>query len=574
MPMCGSQRGLVSLGAPRRDDDVTATIDRRERTGEESDYQRVPAAAAAARLGGATVRQICESTIYSLLRDGAAAWPDRVLVRTEDGDEWTWTQALHEGARAAAALADFGVARDTRVMLPLPNGPAWLRAWWGTTLLGAVVVPVNPNLRGPLLEDVCTLVDPAAIIAEEPMAQLLPSSHAARRMTPAQLTAANVTAFAELDPPPQPWDTHCLLMTSGTTGPSKASITTHAYVIEFLAWMIDECDLGPDDVFQADTPWFHLSSFGPAVQMMRVGGRIALRTKPAMSQYWSTASQLGSTFAVQPGTVSQFLAAQPPSAADRDHRLRFLHCSPLPADPAAYIDRFGLSGLATGYGSTEANLPVVAGLRTPQRVNSCGKARDGYEIRLVDEHDHAVAPGAVGELIVRTDKPWLQTQGYFRRPEDTIRLLRNGWIHTGDAMRMDVDGYLYFHDRYKDALRRRGENISSFEVERAVAVHPSVAEVACVGHPDDYGSDDEVKVFIVVREGLKFDVEQLLQFLVDELPRHMVPRYFEVVDELPKTPTQRIQKHVLRERGNSAATWDRDAVGFQLTRSGLVRPPR
>ena len=512
-----------------------------------------------------------DPTIYSLLRDGAARWPDRVLVRLEDGEDWTWARALREGARAADALGRRGVGRDDRVMLLLPNGATWLRAWWGATLLGAVVVPANPNLRGILLSDICELVDPAAIVAEEAEAQLLPGSHTGLRVTPAELTAPDVDEIAELDPPPAPWDIHCMLMTSGTTGPSKASLTTHAYVIGFLDWYLDDCGLGPGDVFQADMPWFHLSSFGPAVQMMRVGGTIALRTKPAMTGYWTTAKELGSTFAVLPGTVSQFLAAQPPSAADRDHSFRFVHCSPLPADPDGFIERFGLSGLVTAYGSSEANLPVVAGLAVPQRAGTCGKVRDGFEVRIVDEHDREVPPGEVGELIARTDAPWLQTQGYFGRPEDTVRLLRNGWVHTGDAVRADADGYLYFHDRYKDALRRRGENISSFEVERAVAAHPAVVEVACVAHPDDYGSDDEVKVFLVA--GGDLDFEELLRFLADQMPRHMVPRYYELIAELPKTPTARVQKHLLRAKGNSAATWDREAAGYRLTRDGLTRTP-
>jgi len=512
-----------------------------------------------------------ETTVYGLLRDGAGSWPDRLLVQLDDGERWTWAQALREGARAANALAARGVRRDDRVMMPLPNGPAWLRSWWGATLLGAVVVPVNPLLRGRSLADICDLVSPAAIVAEDEMAALLPERHLDRRVGPEELTTG-ADEIAELDPPPLPSDTHCLLMTSGTTGPSKASITTHAYAATLVAFIVERCGVGPDDVFQADMPWFHLSSFAPAIQMMRVGGTIMLRSVPAMTRYWQCAKELGSTFAIAPGTVSAFLAGQSPSAADRDHSMRFVLCSPLPPDPDSFVERFGLSGLVTAYGSTEANLVTTTTLDEPYRAGSCGRARPGFEIRIVDEYDRPVAPGEVGELIVRADQPWLQTQGYFERPEDTVRLWRNGWVHTGDALRVDEDGYFFFHDRYKDALRRRGENISSFEVERDVASHPCVAEVACVAHPSEVSGDDEVKVFIVPAEGATVDFPELLAFLVERMAHFAVPRYYELVTELPKTPTQRVQKHLLRARGDSDATWDREAAGYRVTRTGLVAP--
>jgi crotonobetaine/carnitine-CoA ligase len=510
-----------------------------------------------------------DTTIYGLLRDGARAWPDRVLVHLESGECWTWDQALREGARAANALAAKGVRRGDRVMLPLPNGATWLRAWWGAALLGAVFIPANPNLRGQLLADVCELVSPSAIVAEEDIGGLLAPTYRQRLVHPPELTEGS-DEIAELHPAPAPWDTHCLLLTSGTTGPSKASMTTHAYVATLADFLVDECAVGPDDVFQADMPWFHLSALAPAIQIMRVGGTIALRAVPAMTRYWETAKELGSTFAIAPGTVSQFLAAQPPSASDRDHWLRFMLCSPLPDDPPAFMDRFGLSGLVTAYGSTETNLPTTSTLVTPWRTGSCGKARPGFEIRVVDEHDIPVPAGQVGELIVRADRPWLQSQGYFERPEDTVRAWRNGWFHTGDAFRVDPDGYYYFQDRYKDVVRRRGENISSYEVEREVIAYPGVAEAACVAYPSELGGDDEVKVFMVAESGAHINFDELVPFLVERMTYFMVPRYYELISELPKTPTQRAQKHLLRERGNCDATWDRERAGYQVTRAGLA----
>lgn len=458
-------------------------------------------------------------------------------------------------------------------MLLVPNGGAWLRAWWGTALLGGIMAAVNPAYKGQLLTDVCNTIRPKVIVAEANVAERLNDSEHELVLDPSELCEL-VASIDELDPPAKPSDTHCLLMTSGTTGPSKASITTHAYVCNLAAWLVDGCGLNCDDVFLADMPWFHLSAFAPAVQMMRVGGKVAVRAAPALTEYWPTAQALGVTFAIAPGTVAQFLQSQPRSGAEREHSIRFMLCAPLPPDPACFVERFGLDGLCTAYGSTEANLVLVSTLSAPPRPGSCGQARLGFEVRIVDDQDCQVPRGEVGELIARADARWVQSQGYWGDPEATIRTARNGWIHTGDALRVDEDGHYFFHDRYKDVLRRRGENISSCEVEREVLAYPGVSEVACVAQPGEYGGDDEVKVFVVPVGHTEMDFAALLKFLTDRMTYFMVPRFFEVIDELPKTPTQRVQKYLLRARGNGPTTWDRKAEGYRVTRTGLERTHR
>lgn len=510
-------------------------------------------------------------TIADLLSRGAVELSDRELVLYEDGTAWTWRQAFEEAARAANVLSGHGVRRDGRVMMLLPNGSGWLRTWWGTTLLGGVFASVNPAYQGKLLADVCDLIDPAVIVAHGDCAQRLEGRYRDIVIDPEELTQG-APEVDPLNPPAEPWDTHCLVMTSGTTGASKASISTHRYLLHHCDFLVDGANINADDIFQADMPWFHLTGVAPAVQMMRVGGKIALRTVPAMTDYWRTAKKIGSTFALAPGTVAQYLDTQPESDADRDHSIRFLLSSPLPADPQRFMARFGLDGLFTAYGSTEANIVVVNPLDVPLRRNSCGKARRGYEIRIVDEHDQEVPVGEVGELIVRAQEPWVQFQGYLNNPAATLSAWRNGWFHSGDALRMDADGYYYFHDRYKDSLRRRGENISSHDVETAVREFPGVAEVACVAHPGEYGGDDEVKIYIVSAPGTDIDFPGLLTFLVKRMAYFMVPRYYELLDELPKTPTQRVQKHELRRRGNTKYTWDLVTEGYRVTRNGLEYP--
>jgi carnitine-CoA ligase len=279
----------------------------------------------------------------------------------------------------------------------------------------------------------------------------------------------------------------------------------------------------------------------------------------------------GATIALGVSTMAAYLLAQPAFPADRDHRLRVMAMAPLPPEPKAFVHRFGLEGMITAYGSTEVSAATVIPLGGELRPGTCGRARPGVEIRLVDERDIPVPPGRMGEMVIRTDRPWELSSGYLGDPEATAAAWRNGWFHTGDLFVADDDGYYRFCDRTKDALRRRGENVSSFEVEREVQAHPSVAEAACVGVRDADGVDDEVKVCVVAAPGATVDFDELLRFCAGRMPHFMVPRYFEVVDGLPKTATMRVRKHLLREAGLTPTTWDRERSGWKVTRQGLAR---
>ncbi|GAA2571179.1 AMP-binding protein [Mycolicibacterium diernhoferi] len=495
-------------------------------------------------------------TILELLLRGAATWPDRPLVKFEGGVTWTWQDSLEAGRSAAAVLAAQGVGPGDRVMILLSNGPGWIRTWWGATLLGAVIAPVNPAYRGQMLTNACERIDPTVVVAEEAEAQNLSPHWARRQVDPALLCEAGDLAVPPT-PVVLPSDPHCLLLTSGTTGPSKASISTHAYFCGVVDWLIEGAGLTEKSVFQADLPWFHLSAFAPSVQMLRVGGTIVVRRSPAMSTYWRTAKELGSTFAVAPGTVAQYLESRPVSVEDRDHSMEFLLAAPLPSDAEGFIERFGLRGLCTAYGSTETSMVITKVIDQSVPAGSCGTVRAGFHARVIDDEGRDVPPGTIGELIVRSDERILMSLGYQGDTAATEAAWRDGWYHTGDAVSADADGFYYFHDRYKDSLRRRGENISSFEVEREVLAFPGIDEVACVAHPGEYAGDDEVKVFIVPEPGREIRLAEVVEFLGERLPAFMQPRYLELADALPKTPTSRVRKHLLRDQGNSAATYDR-----------------
>jgi crotonobetaine/carnitine-CoA ligase len=533
----------------------------------------------------------------AVLARRAADVPDRPLVDFADGSRWTNAQGWAAACTAGHGLRDLGVRRGDAVAVFLPNGPDFLRAWWGACAIGAVVVPVNLAYRGSMLAHLTALSGCVLVVADEERAARVAEVSSVRCVPPNVLAGPDATApdsdrpeyppagsdpafppdgpmpaVPELDPPLRPWDLHVLSMTSGTTGPSKLSRTTYWHTCLGLEHLTLR-GFGADDVFLVDLPLFHLGGVYGVMTTLRCGARFALRPMPDLARYWAVARETGATTAVLVSSMISYLLAQPERSGDTDHRLRLVTSIPQPPDGAAFRERFGIAQIATGYGSTEVPACLVRHPDRPEVADSCGQVRAGFEVRLVDAHDEEVPVGAVGEAMVRTEQPWMISQGYHRDAADTVVAWRNGWFHSGDLLRRDPDGNHFFVDRAKDALRRRGENISTCEMEAEVLAHPGVAEAACVGHREAGWIDDEVKVWVVPVPGAEVDPAELLRFCVARMPHFMVPRYLELVDELPKTPTAKVPKYLLRERGNSAATWDREAHGFRVTRDGLLGPP-
>ena len=276
--------------------------------------------------------------------------------------------------------------------------------------------------------------------------------------------------------------------------------------------------------------------------------------------------ELGVTCSVVLGAMTPFLLKAPASKDDADNPYRAALMVPLGEDAKEFAERFGCD-VYTTFNMTEVSSPIMSD-KNLETVGVAGKARPGVELRIVDEHDCEVETGTVGELIVRTDAPWAMNAGYNHSPEATAEAWRNGWFHTGDAFRKDEEGFFYFVDRMKDAIRRRGENISSFEVEAEVQLQPSVREVAAIPVASNE-SEDEVMIVVAEADGHTLDPIALIEALRERMPHFMVPRYVRVVPELPKTPTQKVQKHLLKAEGVTADTWDRDAAGIVVKRERL-----
>jgi crotonobetaine/carnitine-CoA ligase len=309
-------------------------------------------------------------------------------------------------------------------------------------------------------------------------------------------------------------------------------------------------------------PAFHVSGKSSLYTSARYRGHVAIREVFSLTEFWTDIARFDIKAAGLVGPMAALLMLAPEQPTDADTPLEKVFMGPLIPQVEAFKERFGIE-VGTGFGMSEVGVPLSSDGFALANTTSCGRLRQGpphYELRIADEHDEEVPVGTVGELLVRSGDPWVITPGYFGQPQRTADAWRNGWFHTGDAFRVDEEGNYYFVDRIKDAIRRRGENISSFEVEAAVNQHPSVQESAAVAVPSELG-EDEIKVLVVPLGDATVDPAELLAFLEPRMPKFMLPRYVEVIAGLPKTDaTFRTRKVELRDAGITPATWDREAV--------------
>ncbi len=506
--------------------------------------------------------------------------PDKVYAVFEDDSALTYGDLRDEARSAAAGFQDLGVKQGDHVLVWLPNGRDMLRAWMGINYMGAVFVSVNTAYKGRLLEHVVENSDAELIVVHADLAPRLADIDRAalKRMVviggppkpcaDLDLFGADALSPARGDPGEleraiAPWDTQMIVYTSGTTGPSKGVVCSYAHL---HAAAVAMPNTGPDDRFLATLPMFHLGGAGPCIRMMVCGGSIAIVDSFKTNRFWQMVRHYKATYAILLGVMAQFLAKQPEQPDDADNPLRTATIIPYDFDPAPFAKRFGVDTV-TVFNMTETSLPIVSEINS-RKLHAAGKPRAGVEARIVDENDCELPPGEIGELILRTDCPWAMNSGYYKNPEATAKAWRNGWFHTGDGFRRDEDGYFYFVDRIKDAIRRRGENISSYEVEAEALAHPDIAECAAVAVKSDV-SEDEVLIVVAPVAGKSLDPEELLHFLIPRMAHFMVPRFVRIVDALPRTPTEKVRKIELREIGVTPDTWDREAAGISVKRERI-----
>jgi crotonobetaine/carnitine-CoA ligase len=505
-----------------------------------------------------------------LLERGAGSSPDEAFVTFGGGTGWTRRDGLAHAYAAANVLRTHGVRAGDRVAVFLPNGPDFLRAWWGTAVLGATLVPVNVSYRGAFLRNLMALSEPVLAVGDpELLARLdeLDGAPPLPRLLAEEL-AGGPDGAPELERPIEFWDPAVLLMTSGTTGPSKLAVNTYLHCVSGGGF-ITERSRGPEDTFLVDLPMFHGAALWQAFACLATGTRMVVLERPDLHRYWEVLAETGTTLCTVLSTMGPYLWRQPSRPAETTHGLRSVQLNPLPPDVAGWRRRFAVPDIYANYGSTEMPAPLRCHPDDELVPGYCGRVADGFEARIVDAHDVDLGPAQAGEFVVRSSRPWRLCPEYVGNPEATAAAWRNGWFHSGDMLRRDAEGRFYFVDRIKDALRRRGENISSVELEAEIITHPALAEVACVPPRPDGGTDDEVKAWLLVAEGHALDFAELLRYCAGRLPHFMVPRYFEIADEFPRTASGRVKKHELRALGNGPGTWDREAAGYTVTRNGL-----
>jgi crotonobetaine/carnitine-CoA ligase len=511
-----------------------------------------------------------------------ALTPDRPFVQFEGEAARSFADVYAMALRFAARLRMEGVGRNDRVALFAGNSVEHIALWFAINLLGAIDAPINPALRGRTLEHAINLVEPKLLIAEAellpviardgldlgclnsvlwfgPLSDSLPDLAGITlvrldKSTPIDLLSADdFPALASSD-------TASILFTSGTTGPSKGVMVTHAQAFLTARQTVEGLWVDADDVYYCAHPLFHMSPrFCVVYAALLTGATICFDRKFAAERWIDRIRESGATVTIGHGPLIEMIHQQPERPDDAQTKLTRLGTSPFPRHIAQDFERrFGLKGVET-WGMTEINIPCWHPPDEPLRVGSAGKIRqEWYDFQVIDsESDLPLPPGEVGEFAIRPKLPWIVTPGYFRNAEATAKAQRNFWFHTGDSGYVDADGWVYFVDRLGDRIRRRAENISSYDIEIAANSYPAVFESAAVGVPSGFSSDDDVKLCVVLRPGETITPAELLSYLARELPHHMVPRYIECLGELPRTPTQKVRKAELRASGVTSSTWDR-----------------
>ena len=521
-----------------------------------------------------------DCVLRPLLDRRARETPDKVFAVFEDGESWTYAELRRRVAHVAASLQQAGVSQGDLVLSWQGNGPITLLTWFGLNYIGAVYVPINTSYRGRLLEHVVANSDATLMIGDSRLIERLADVDLAQLQRIISigetdwrdprleiLPESTLTAGPAEPQPPQreiaPWDTQNVIYTSGTTGPSKGVLSSYLHLYSTGAAFHA---VTAEDRNMVNLPMFHAGGTGAIYRMLIRGASFALVESFNTHNFWDKVRQTGTTTLTLLGAMAPFLMKQPPGPQDRQHTLRKAVMVPLPDDALEFGRRFGID-IYTTFNMTEVSCPIYS-QKDPFIKGTCGVVREGAECRVVDDNDCEVPPGEVGELIVRTDMPWAMNSGYHKNPEATAKAWRNGWFHTGDAFRYDEAGNFFFVDRLKDAIRRRGENISSFEVEAEICAHPDIREAAVVAVASDVSEDDVLAVVAPV-PGATVDPVALIEFLRPRMAHFMIPRYIRIMEELPKTPTQKVQKNVLREEAITADTWDREKAGIVIKRDKL-----
>jgi crotonobetaine/carnitine-CoA ligase len=501
---------------------------------------------------------------------------DAIAVSMLGSGALTFAELADQAARVAGMLQGLGIAPGDRVAVLLPNGLDFIRAWAGIERLGATCVLLNTELMGSFLLHPLRNSEPRALIIDHSflgrLAELGDDLPSFERIIVVGETSSEreehllFGAWRQAVPCEGPFaassDIACIMYTSGTTGAPKGVMMPHAHCFLFSLGTIEKVGFTAEDHYYICLPLFHVNALMIQFGAVLIAGATATLTGRFSASSWlNDIRTSGATVTNTLGIVNAYMAAQPETPHDRDHRLRLISTAPNhPDHERVWRERFGVPEVMSGYGMTECNIPIFVDRKDP-KPGTCGKVWSKYfEVEICDPRTDLPLPtGEVGEIIVRPRVAQAFMAGYYGQPEKTVEAWRGLWFHTGDAGRVDEDGYFTFVDRIKDCIRRRGENISAVDIETVMSRLPGVVEVAAYGvSSQTAGAEDEIMLAIVAVRGSRPATSQIRAHARDHMPRFAQPRFVEFMEALPKTATEKVRKLELKKIGVSPTTIDLD----------------
>jgi carnitine-CoA ligase len=523
------------------------------------------------------------STIPSVLREQAAGRPHSPLVTFTTGETFTASEVWRHAREFGSAVADVGSAGD-RVVVLLDNCPEFVFTFFGAISAGRIFVPLNTALRSRSITRVLDELQPAVVVAASnllvevlplvigrPCVQCIVSVGGSEQL-PGVIRFEDFSGDASLAADDEPSSLAMILYTSGTTGSSKGNMVSHRgalWFAEAAAWSLDYQE---KDVLHTCLPLFHANALlCTLLAGINHGAQVVIAPKFSATRFWREIAECSATVTSMLGSIGPILWRQEPTPAERNHCLRVAYIVPTPTkDYRAFERRFKVRIVAT-YGLTDVS--ILTGFPPgTSREGACGKALPDWDLQLVNERDEPVRVGEVGEMVARPRLPFISALGYWGKPQSTVDTWRNLWIHSGDLLRQDTDGWFYFVDRKKDAIRKGGENVSSFEVEEVLLSHSWVAQAAVFAVPSELAEDDVMATVVPADETL--DPAILFAYCVEELPYFAIPRYINIVPSLPSTENQKIRKAELRAQGVTSSTWDAGPISRSRFERTLPHSPK
>ena len=527
-----------------------------------------------------------------ILEHQANTIPNKHFLQYMNCEPLTYQMVNNKVNMLAHGFMNIGVKKFDTIMIMLPNSLEYLYTWFAANKVGAVEVPVNNSYKGSFFEHVANNSKAKYLVLNEDQLDMVYNSIDNLMYLETLIYVGdnkgaldklnntgkyNILYFNDIysDNTTNPdvdvsyMDLGAIMYTSGTTGPSKGVMMPHAHLYTFSESNVNMLKLDNTDIYYTSLPFFHGNAQVLTIYPSLIAGsKVVIYPRFSASEWVGHLKKHEITVTNLIGVMMDFIIKQPNKKEDSELQLKAIFSVPT---PAALVDifrkRFNVTRILEGYGMTEIGMVTIMPF-DDFRAGSCGKILDEwYEIKIVDpETDEEVPDETIGELVVRHKIPWALNAGYYGMPEKTVEAYKNLWFHTGDALKKDNDGFYYFIDRIKDALRRRGENISSYEVEKVVNDHPSVLESAAIAAKSDVsGGEDEVKICVVLKDGCILGHEELIQWCDKRMPYYCVPRYIIFMKDLPKTPSLKVQKAILRKLSiNNVDVWDRVKEGIKL----------